>query len=193
MCEYEHDYKNNCSLAMRLLLNIHLTESGLILPRLVPNHPKKMSVQILFTNLPSFLYPSPSVSLPHSYYACRHCFSQSSTNWHHAGPDKTILCQECRLYFQRYGCMMPITNKRQPPEFLYKDYHDATVGSEDNPSPPATAGLQTTPISGRKTRNSNGSRGGSLRPGLRSAKTNFLKSDTDDDDGENVKKFVLAK
>lgn len=81
---------------------------------------------------------------------------------------------------------MPITSKRQPPEFLFKDYHDATVGSEDNQSPPSTAGIQTTPISGRKTRNSNGSRGGSLRPGLRSAKPSFLKSDTDEDDGKNA-------
>ena len=134
--------------------------------------------------------PSPSCththtpSHPHSFYACRHCFSQSSTNWHHAGPDKTILCQDCRLYFQRYGCMMPISDKRQPPEFLFKDYHDATVGSEDNSSPPAATGIQTTPISGRKTRNSNGSRGGSLRPGLRSAKPNFFKSDTDEDEGK---------
>ena len=81
---------------------------------------------------------------------------------------------------------MPLKDdKRQPPEFLFKDYHDATVGSEDNPSPPAATGIQTTPISGRKTRNSNGSRGGSLRPGLRSAKPSFLKSDTDEDDGKN--------
>ena len=87
--------------------------------------------------------------------------------------------------------MVPLKDdKRQPPEFLFKDYHDATVGSEDDPSPPATAGIQTTPISGRKTRNSNGSRGGSLRPGLRSAKPNFFKSDTDEDDGKNDVKIM---
>jgi hypothetical protein len=90
--------------------------------------------------------------------------------------------------------MMPLKDdKRQPPEFLYKDYHDATMGSEDNSSPPATAGIQTTPISGRKTRNSNGSRGGSLRPGLRSAKASFLKSDTDEDDGKHGVKNCIRQ
>lgn len=64
MCEYEHDYKNNCSLAMRLLLNIHLTESGLILPRLVPNHPKNVCSDFIckftFLPLPPSLCLSPS-------------------------------------------------------------------------------------------------------------------------------------
>ena len=78
--------------------------------------------------------------------------------------------------------MMPITDKRQPPEFLYREFHDSGIAALEDTASPPTAGLQTTPISGRKTRNSNGSRGGSLRPGLRSAKA-YFKSDTEEDEG----------
>jgi len=55
-------------------------------------------------------------------YACRHCYSTRSPNWHHAGKDKLLLCHECRIHFKRYGHMKPLIdgNKREPPPFIYK-------------------------------------------------------------------------
>lgn len=100
-----------------------------------------------------------------SYHACRHCYSTVSPNWHHAGNDKAILCNDCRLFFRRYGCMKPITNAKEPPNFMFKDYHLALAEE-----------------SGRKTRNSNGIR--LPRTGLRNGKI-FSKSDSDEDEGES--------
>ena len=73
---------------------------------------------------------------------------------------------------------------REPPAFMFKDFHEALAMDE-----PVVASLGST---GRKTRNSNGSRLVSSRPGfglvtsragLRSGK-NYSKSDTDGEDGE---------
>ncbi|EFX72086.1 hypothetical protein DAPPUDRAFT_308596 [Daphnia pulex] len=36
-------------------------------------------------------------------YHCRHCFSTSSKDWHHAGKDKALLCTDCRVHFKKYG------------------------------------------------------------------------------------------
>ena len=70
--------------------------------------------------------------------------------------------------------------KREPPEFIFKDFHESPAQREDSSTPPAT--LQATPDKKRKTRNSNGTRG-AARPGLRSAKTYAEKNDSDDDEG----------
>eukprot|EP00111_Clytia_hemisphaerica_P008651 TCONS_00025296-protein len=57
-----------------------------------------------------------------SLYACRHCYTTKSPNWHHAGKSKTLLCYDCRLYFKRYGKMRPLREeeKRDPPPYIYK-------------------------------------------------------------------------
>lgn len=67
---------------------------------------------------------------------------------------------------------MPFTN--------YRDFHES--GTQDNPSTSGIShALQSPPAIGRKTRNSNGSRGGtSSRVGLRSGNK---KSDTDEEEG----------
>ncbi|XP_050730584.1 arginine-glutamic acid dipeptide repeats protein-like isoform X3 [Eriocheir sinensis] len=48
-------------------------------------------------------------------YHCRHCYTTSSRDWHHAGKDKQLLCYECRIHFKRYGDLPVITNPREPP------------------------------------------------------------------------------
>ncbi|XP_053651276.2 arginine-glutamic acid dipeptide repeats protein isoform X2 [Cherax quadricarinatus] len=48
-------------------------------------------------------------------YHCRHCYTTSSRDWHHAGKDKQLLCFECRIHFKRYGDLPVITNPREPP------------------------------------------------------------------------------
>ncbi len=74
----------------------------------------------------------------------------------------------------------PLVVKGEPPEFIFKDFHEIPAQREDSSTPPAT--LQPTPDKKRKTRNSNGTRG-AARPGLRSAKTYTEKNDSDDDEG----------
>ena len=61
-----------------------------------------------------------SSSPPASYYACRHCYSQQSSSWHHAGPTRTILCHDCRQHFQNYGGLPLLQDKKEPPEFMFK-------------------------------------------------------------------------
>ena len=63
---------------------------------------------------------------------------------------------------------------------MFKDYHESLVADEQTQAQPLVSTATTT--SGRKTRNSNGSRLSS-RPGLRSGK-NYNKSDTDEEGGE---------
>ncbi|XP_019848994.1 PREDICTED: arginine-glutamic acid dipeptide repeats protein-like [Amphimedon queenslandica] len=104
------------------------------------------------------------------YHACRHCYSTESSSWHHSGSNKTILCNDCRLYFRKYSCMRPLTVKREPPAFMFKDYHVALAEE-----------------SRRKTRNSNNVR--LPHAGLRNGKI-FSKSDSDEDEeGSETSEF----
>ena len=38
-----------------------------------------------------------------SPYYCRHCYTTSSRDWHHAGKEKILVCLDCRIYFKKYG------------------------------------------------------------------------------------------
>ena len=45
-----------------------------------------------------------------SPYYCRHCYTTSSRDWHHAGKEKLLACLDCRIYFKKYGelpCLEP--------------------------------------------------------------------------------------
>ncbi|XP_006823033.1 uncharacterized protein LOC100368754 [Saccoglossus kowalevskii] len=55
-----------------------------------------------------------------SGYACRHCYTTSSKDWHHGGKDKILLCTDCRIFFKKYGEERPIDNPRSPPPFMFK-------------------------------------------------------------------------
>lgn len=40
-----------------------------------------------------------------SDYICAHCSTRESPSWHHAGPNRQLMCDECRLYYNKYGEM----------------------------------------------------------------------------------------
>ncbi len=45
-----------------------------------------------------------------SPYYCRHCYTTNSSNWHHAGTQKLLVCIECRVFFKKYSefpCLEP--------------------------------------------------------------------------------------
>ena len=66
-----------------------------------------------------------------------------------------------------------------------RDYHDSLNQDDNSSSSGISHALQSPPITGRKTRNSNGSRGGtSNRQGLRRSRKN--KSDTDEEEGKHL-------
>ncbi|XP_072047897.1 LOW QUALITY PROTEIN: uncharacterized protein [Amphiura filiformis] len=55
-----------------------------------------------------------------SSYACRHCYSTSSRDWHHGGRDRVLLCYDCRIHFKKYGELRLIENPKDPPSFMFK-------------------------------------------------------------------------
>ncbi|XP_071805248.1 uncharacterized protein [Asterias amurensis] len=55
-----------------------------------------------------------------SSYACRHCFTTTSKDWHHGSRERILLCTNCRLGFKKYGELPPIANPREPPAFMFK-------------------------------------------------------------------------
>uniref|UniRef100_T2M433 Arginine-glutamic acid dipeptide repeats protein n=3 Tax=Hydra vulgaris TaxID=6087 RepID=T2M433_HYDVU len=57
-----------------------------------------------------------------SLYACRHCYTTKSPNWHHAGKHKLLLCYNCRMHFKRYGQMKNFKDedRLEPPAYIYK-------------------------------------------------------------------------
>ena len=57
-----------------------------------------------------------------SLYCCRHCYSTASRSWHHCGVDKQILCDDCRIYFKKYGEMKSLPDSLEPPPQLLKLY-----------------------------------------------------------------------
>ena len=110
---------------------------------------------------------------------CVYCFFSfplfllpASPNWHHAGQQKAILCEPCRIYYKKYGHMKPVEVPAEPPDNLYKSHYESASNNDST----------TTSGSRRKTRNSNGSRGVTTRPGLRSQKI-VQKNDSEEEDG----------
>jgi hypothetical protein len=54
-----------------------------------------------------------------SGYHCRHCFTTSSKDWHHAGKDKVLLCTDCRIHFKKYGDLPQLDGNKDPP-YLFR-------------------------------------------------------------------------
>ncbi|PIK58880.1 putative arginine-glutamic acid dipeptide repeats protein isoform X1 [Apostichopus japonicus] len=61
-----------------------------------------------------------------SGYACRHCFTTSSRDWHHGGR-RGLLCTECRGYFKKYGDLPPIQSPKDPLPYLFKPVKEEEV------------------------------------------------------------------
>ncbi|XP_043919042.1 arginine-glutamic acid dipeptide repeats protein isoform X3 [Protopterus annectens] len=53
-------------------------------------------------------------------YACRHCFSTTSKDWHHGGRENVLLCTDCRINFKKYGELPSIEKPVDPPPFMFK-------------------------------------------------------------------------
>ncbi|CAN0339483.1 unnamed protein product, partial [Lampetra fluviatilis] len=81
-------------------------------------------------------------------YACRHCFTTTSRDWHHGGRDRLLLCYDCRLYFKKYGEMPPIQHQAPPPPFMFKPVRDddATAPNNQGPGVPGSGGAATPPV-----------------------------------------------
>ncbi|XP_053546418.1 arginine-glutamic acid dipeptide repeats protein isoform X3 [Bombina bombina] len=61
-------------------------------------------------------------------YACRHCFSTTSKDWHHAGRENILLCTDCRIHFKKYGELPPIEKPVDPPPFMFKPVKEEEDG-----------------------------------------------------------------
>ncbi|XP_074624808.1 uncharacterized protein LOC141883279 isoform X1 [Acropora palmata] len=53
-------------------------------------------------------------------YCCRHCYSAESRSWHHGSQNKVILCDDCRIYYKKYGKLPTIDETREPPSCMFK-------------------------------------------------------------------------
>ncbi|XP_072442258.1 arginine-glutamic acid dipeptide repeats protein isoform X5 [Chiloscyllium punctatum] len=61
-------------------------------------------------------------------YACRHCFTTTSKDWHHGGRDNILLCTECRIHFKKYAELPPIDKPVDPPPFMFKPVKEEEDG-----------------------------------------------------------------
>ncbi|NXA65837.1 RERE protein, partial [Mohoua ochrocephala] len=61
-------------------------------------------------------------------YACRHCFTTTSKDWHHGGRENILLCTDCRIHFKKYGELPPIEKPVDPPPFMFKPVKEEDDG-----------------------------------------------------------------
>lgn len=98
-----------------------------------------------------------------SGYACRHCLTTTSKDWHHAGKDRTLLCTECRVFYKKYGEPRPLTDprerEREPSAFLFQP-----VKEDEIPLADLKPGIRTrrskepsSPLKGRSRQRPSGS------------------------------------
>ncbi|XP_069097236.1 arginine-glutamic acid dipeptide repeats protein isoform X3 [Pleurodeles waltl] len=86
-------------------------------------------------------------------YACRHCFSTTSKDWHHGGRENILLCTDCRVHFKKYGELPPIEKPVDPPPFMFKpviEEEDGLNGKHSMRTRRSRVSM-TTLRSGRKT------------------------------------------
>ncbi|VDM49992.1 unnamed protein product [Toxocara canis] len=53
-------------------------------------------------------------------YACHHCYSSKSKDWHHSGKERQLLCTECRIFYKKYGQLRPVDRPSTVPPSLHK-------------------------------------------------------------------------
>lgn len=61
-------------------------------------------------------------------YACRHCFTTTSKDWHHGARENILLCTDCRIHFKKYGELPPIEKPVDPPPFMFKPVKEEEDG-----------------------------------------------------------------
>ena len=73
-----------------------------------------------------------------SPYYCRHCYTTSSRDWHHAGKEKLLVCLDCRIYFKKYGelpCLEP-NNLAFEEETTSEEEEEAIIEAVEDIKPP---------------------------------------------------------
>ncbi|XP_042335774.1 arginine-glutamic acid dipeptide repeats protein isoform X14 [Sceloporus undulatus] len=90
-------------------------------------------------------------------YACRHCFTTTSKDWHHGGRENILLCTDCRIHFKKYGELPPIEKPVDPPPFMFKPVKEEDDGLSGKHS--------------MRTRRSRGSQMSALRSGRKKQPT----------------------
>nr|XP_028596592.1 arginine-glutamic acid dipeptide repeats protein isoform X2 [Podarcis muralis] len=90
-------------------------------------------------------------------YACRHCFTTTSKDWHHGGRENILLCTDCRIHFKKYGELPPIEKPVDPPPFMFKPVKEEDDGLSGKHS--------------MRTRRSRGSQMSTLRSGRKKQPT----------------------
>ncbi|XP_004863729.1 arginine-glutamic acid dipeptide repeats protein isoform X2 [Heterocephalus glaber] len=85
-------------------------------------------------------------------YACRHCFTTTSKDWHHGGRENILLCTDCRIHFKKYGELPPIEKPVDPPPFMFKPVkeEDDGLGGKHSMRTRRSRGSMSTLRSGRK-------------------------------------------
>uniref|UniRef100_M3ZNU0 Arginine-glutamic acid dipeptide repeats protein n=1 Tax=Xiphophorus maculatus TaxID=8083 RepID=M3ZNU0_XIPMA len=85
-------------------------------------------------------------------YACRHCFTTTSKDWHHGGRENILLCTDCRIHFKKYGELPPIEKPVDPPPFMFKPVKEEEdgLGGKHSMRTRRNRGSMSTLRSGRK-------------------------------------------
>ncbi|XP_023555323.1 arginine-glutamic acid dipeptide repeats protein isoform X2 [Octodon degus] len=85
-------------------------------------------------------------------YACRHCFTTTSKDWHHGGRENILLCTDCRIHFKKYGELPPIEKPVDPPPFMFKPVKEEEdgLGGKHSMRTRRSRGSMSTLRSGRK-------------------------------------------
>lgn len=66
-----------------------------------------------------------------SLYCCRHCYTTESRSWHHGSQNKVILCDDCRIYYKKYGKLPATDETREPPPYMFKGVVERELRDED--------------------------------------------------------------
>ena len=64
-------------------------------------------------------------------YCCRHCYTTESRSWHHGSQNKVILCDDCRIYYKKYGKLPATDETREPPPYMFKVVVERELRDED--------------------------------------------------------------
>lgn len=64
-------------------------------------------------------------------YCCRHCYSTDSRSWHHGSQNKVILCDDCRIYYKKYGKLPATDESREPPPYMFKVVVESQLRDEE--------------------------------------------------------------
>ncbi|CAI5782889.1 arginine-glutamic acid dipeptide repeats protein isoform X7 [Podarcis lilfordi] len=132
-------------------------------------------------------------------YACRHCFTTTSKDWHHGGRENILLCTDCRIHFKKYGELPPIEKPVDPPPFMFKPVKEEDDGLSGKHSMRTrrSRGSMSTLRSGRKKQpTSPDGRASPINEDIRSSGRNSpsaASTSSNDSKADSVKKSTKQK